>query len=213
MGPGELASLDIKGFLDPAEAQRLYELAREASQMGPCLEIGSYCGKTASCLGRGCRENGGVLFSIDHHRGSEEQQPGEAYFDEELIDPRTGAIDTLPFFRRTLRMLELEDTVIPVVARSALVARKWSTPLSLVLIDGGHTYEEAFTDYSCWLPHVMPGGFLAIHDIFENPADGGQAPRVIYQLALDSGLFIPLPMVKTLGILRRINPGETPPPI
>lgn len=207
MGLGDLASLDIKGFLDPAEAHRLYELAREASQMGPCLEIGSYCGKTASYLGLGCRENGGVLFSIDHHRGSEEQQPGEAYFDEELIDPRTGYIDTLPFFRRTLRMLELEDTVIPVVARSAVVARKWSTPLSLVLIDGGHTYEATFTDYSCWLPHVMPGGFLVIHDIFETPSDGGQAPRVIYQLALDSGLFIPLPMVKTLGILRRIRSG------
>ncbi|MDI6726062.1 MAG: class I SAM-dependent methyltransferase [Smithellaceae bacterium] len=199
--------LDIKGFLDPAEAQRLYELAREASQMGPCLEIGSYCGKTASYLGLGCRENGGVLFSLDHHRGSEEQQPGEAYFDEELIDPRTGTVDTLPFFRRTLRMLALEDTVIPVVARSAVVARNWSTPLSLVFIDGGHTYEAAFTDYSCWSPHIMPGGFLAIHDIFKNPADGGQAPRQIYQLAIDSGLFTPLPMVKTLGILRSIRSG------
>lgn len=210
MEPEELSSPEIKGFLDPAEAARLYELAREASLRGPCLEIGSYCGKTAAALGRGCRENGGVLYSIDHHRGSEEQQPGEAYFDEELIDPRTGLIDTLPFFRRTLQLLRLEDTVIPVVASSALVARFWSTTLSLVLIDGGHTYEAAFTDYTCWSPRIMPGGYLAIHDIFLNPADGGQAPRLIYQLALDSGLFLPLPGVKTLGILKRIPPGEMP---
>jgi len=193
----------IKGFIARDEGVRLYELAREASRIGPCLEIGSYCGKTASYIGMGCRENGAILFSVDHHRGSEEQQPGEEYFDPDLLEAETGLIDTFRFFRKTMSDLELEDTVVPIVSRSEVAARSWGTPLGMVFIDGGHTFEAAITDYTCWTPHILPGGFLAIHDIFPDPSKGGQAPLHIYNLALDSGLFIELPMVNTLGILKR----------
>jgi len=151
----------------------------------------------------GCRENGCVLFSIDHHRGSEEQQPGEEYFDPDLLDKETGLIDTLRIFRKTIGDLGLEDTVIPIVARSEVVAGSWGTPLGMVFIDGGHTFEAAIADYNCWAPHILPGGFLAIHDIFPDPSKGGQAPRHIYNLALASGLFTELPMIDTLGILKR----------
>ena len=199
----ELLIKDIKGFIAREEALRLYEVAREASIIGPCLEIGSYCGKTASYIGMGCRVNGGTLFSIDHHRGSEEQQPGEEYFDPDLLDEETGLIDTFRIFRKTLSDLGLEDTVIPIVARSEVVARSWTTPLGMVFIDGGHTFEAALTDYNCWTPHILSGGFLAIHDIFPDTSKGGQAPRHIYNLALTSGLFTKLPMISTLGILKR----------
>ncbi len=199
----ELLIKEIKGFIAREEAMRLYELAREASLIGPCLEIGSYCGKTASYIGMGCRENGGILFSIDHHRGSEEQQPGEEYFDPDLLDKETGMIDTFRIFRKTISDLGLEDTVIPIVARSEVVAGSWGTPLGMVFIDGGHTFEAAIADYNCWAPHILPGGFLAIHDIFPDPSKGGQAPRHIYNLALASGLFTELPMINTLGILKR----------
>ena len=194
--------------MDEEEAQRLYELAREASRFGPCLEIGSYCGRSAAYLGLGCRENGEVLFSIDHHRGSEEQQPGQEYFDPDLVDPQTGLIDTFPLFLKTIAAFGLDDTVIPIVAKSAMVARNWSTPLSMVFIDGGHTFEAAFADYSGWVSHIRPGGFLVIHDIFLDPAEGGQAPYFIYMMALASGLFTELPLVKTLGVLRRADCAE-----
>lgn len=200
----DLKSYPFKGFMDEEEALRLYELAREASRLGPCMEIGSYCGRSAAYLGMGCRENGSVLYSIDHHRGSEEQQPGQEYFDSDLMDPRTGLIDTFPLFRKTIAACGLEDTVIPIVSKSAVVARDWFTPLSLVFIDGSHTFEAAFADYSGWASHIMPGGFLVIHDIFLDPAEGGQAPHTIYCLAVASGLFAELPMVKTLGILSRL---------
>ncbi|MBN2397573.1 MAG: class I SAM-dependent methyltransferase [Deltaproteobacteria bacterium] len=203
MGIEEIESREIKGFIAKEEALRLYELAREASLIGPCLEIGSYCGKTAAYIGTGCRESGGVLFSIDHHRGSEEQQPGEEYFDPELLDRETGLIDTFRFFRKTIDGLGLGETVIPIVARSEAVARRWKTPLGMVFIDGGHTFEAAMTDYTCWTPHILRDGFLAIHDIFPDPTQGGQAPYHIYNLALDSGLFTELSMVQTLGILQR----------
>ncbi len=193
----------IKGFLDEDEGRRLYELAAEASLTGPCLEIGSYCGKSAVYLGKGCQENRGILFSIDHHRGSEEQQPGEAYFDSELLDKETGLIDTFRLFRKTLRDFSLEDTVIPIVSASKTVARSWNTLLSLVFIDGSHTFESAYTDFTLWSPHLMPGGVLLIHDIFPDPAQGGQAPYDVYKIARNSGLFAEEPMVKTLAILRR----------
>jgi predicted O-methyltransferase YrrM len=202
-----LKTYPFKGFMDEEEALRLYELAREASRIGPCLEIGSYCGRSAAYLGLGCRENGGVLYSIDHHRGSEEQQPGEEYFDPDLVDPHTGLIDTFPLFRKTIAAFGLDNTVIPIVAKSAVVARNWSTPLSLVFIDGGHTFEAAFADYSGWVSHIRPGGFLVIHDIFPDPGEGGQAPYTIYNMAVASGLFTELPLVKTLGVLRRADCG------
>lgn len=193
----------VKGFLDDAEARHLYDMAFVASASGPCLEVGSYCGKSGVCLGAACRENNAVLFSIDHHRGSEEQQPGEQYFDPALYDHRAGRMDTLPFFLATIEKADLGDTVVPIVCASATTAKSWATPLSLVFIDGGHSLETATTDYRCWAQHIIPGGLLLIHDIFENPDQGGQAPYEIYKMALASGLFKPHSRVKTLGVLQR----------
>lgn len=207
MDVADLKTVRFKGFMAEEEALRLYELAREAAPLGPCLEIGSYCGRSAAYLGFGCREAGGILFSIDHHRGSEEQQPGEEYFDPELLDPKTGRIDTFPVFSAALKDLSLEDTVVPIVSVSSVAARFWRTPLSLIFIDGGHTFEAAFADYSSWVSHLLPGGYLLIHDIFADPARGGQAPYCVYRLALASGLFQELPMVGTLGVLRRTSDG------
>ena len=193
-----------KGFLDEEEGRCLYEIALEASRLGPCLEIGSYCGKSTLYLAAACQKNNGILFSVDHHRGSEEQQPGEAYFDPDLVDPQSGGVDTFKAFRTTIERGRLEETVVPLVSRSEVAARLWATALSLVFIDGGHSMEAASTDYHAWSGHILPGGFLLIHDIFTDPSQGGQAPHHIYNLALDSGLFQKVKMVKTLGVLKRV---------
>jgi len=194
---------NIKGFLDDEEGRRLYEIALEASKLGPCLEIGSYCGQSAVYIGSACRENNGILFSIDHHRGSEEQQPGEEYFDPELFDPQNLCVDTFRAFRNTLEAAGLEETVVPIVCKSEVASRLWSTPLSLVFIDGGHSFEAALTDYKSWSRHILPDGYLLIHDIFKDPEKGGQAPYEIYKLAIASGDFRELEMTKTLGVLQR----------
>jgi len=202
IAPNLLAN--AKGFLDHEEGMALNGIALKAAELGPCLEIGSYCGKSTIYLGMACRKQDGILFSVDHHRGSEEQQPGEEYFDPSLVDPRTLGINTLPFFRQTIDTAGLSETVVPLVTASETAGRAWQTPLSLVFIDGGHSYETASTDYAVWSPHILPGGYLLIHDIFEDPKEGGQAPYEVYQLALSSGRFNPLPRVKTLGILQRL---------
>ena len=201
----------IKGFLDIDEGKALYDIALEASRIGPCLEIGSYCGKSAICIGSACRKNRGILFSIDHHQGSEEQQPGEAYFDPELFDPEISRVDTFKMFRKTIEAAGLSDTIVPMVCDSEVAARQWATPLSLVFIDGGHSYEAVYTDYNVWAGHIMPSGYLLIHDIFKDPEQGGQAPYHIYNMAVASGLFKELPMIKTLGVLQRRNCRDIPP--
>jgi len=193
----------IKGFLDERESDYLYQLALKASKKGPCLEIGSYCGKSAVYIGGACKENNAVLFSLDHHRGSEEQQPGQEYFDPDLLNEQTGLIDTLPLFRHTLAVFALENTVIPVVGRSETVGRVWQTPLSLIFIDGSHAYESVLKDYQIWSKHLMPGGYLVFHDIFPDPEKGGQAPYRVYQLAVASRQYEELPLFVSLGILKR----------
>ena len=209
MSAGDLAlpvpPESVRGFLDPAEGARLHELALAAAPDGPCLEVGSYCGRSTLYLGAACRAQGQLLYAVDHHRGSEEHQPGEAYHDAELFDAAAGRMDSFRAFRNTLARAGLEETVVPVVAPSAMAGRHWLHPLSLVFIDGGHSREAALTDYRTWAPHVRPGGFLAIHDIFPDPADGGQAPYEIYQLAVASGLFAALETTLTLGVLQRVR--------
>jgi hypothetical protein len=194
---------EIRGFLAQDEAEVLFALGRDCAPLGPCLEIGSYCGLSTLYLGSGVKASGGVLFSVDHHRGSEEHQPGEEFHDPELYDPHLEAMNSFPALQQTLRLAHLEHTVVPIVASSAMTAKAWGTPLSLVFIDGGHSLESALTDYRSWASWVRPGGMLAIHDIFPDPAQGGQAPYAIYKLALASGLFKELPTVNTLGCLQR----------
>jgi predicted O-methyltransferase YrrM len=194
----------IKGFLDEDEADRLFSLALSASNIGPCLEIGSYCGKSAIYVGTACKENKSILFSLDHHAGSEEQQPGQEYFDPDLLDKETGKIDTLRLFRKTIEDFNLENTVIPVIGRSEVVGRVWQTPLSLIFIDGSHSYESVLNDYKIWSKHLIVGGYLLFHDIFPDPFQGGQAPYQVYQIAVASGLFKEEPRYKSLGILKKI---------
>ena len=189
------------------EGEALYEAGLIGAERGPLLEIGSYCGKSTIYLGAAAREKGTVLFSIDHHRGSEEHQKGEEFHDPRLVDPETGEIDTLPTFRRTISRVGLDDVVIGIVARSEVVAAAWNTPLGLVLVDGSHSEESVRRDYEGWAGHVVTGGLLVIHDVFENPAQGGQAPFGIYVRALRSGAFVQETAVESLRVLRRIGDG------
>ena len=201
------SSIDIdtvKGFLDPKEGHALYSYALEVGALGPVLEVGSYCGKSTVYLGEACREKDVSLYAIDHHRGSEEHQPGEEYHDQDLFDGKAGLMDTFREFRQTMRNAALEDVVVPIVASSSVASRNWHTPLGMVFIDGGHSLEAAQTDYRSWVSHVVTDGILAIHDIFPDPAEGGQAPYEILKLAVASGLFEEVDKVKTLGILRRL---------
>ena len=198
-----------KGFLPEDEGLALHEagLVAGRSGLGPLLEVGTYCGKSAVYLGAAARQTGAVLFTVDHHRGSEENQPGWEHHDPDVVDPRTGRMDTLPFFRRTMEEAGLEDVVVAVVGASALVAAHWATSLALVFVDGGHGEAPAWADYRGWARHVAPGGLLALHDVFADPAQGGRPPYELYRRALASGAFSELSSCGSLRVLRRVGPG------
>ncbi len=195
------------GFMPAAEGLALFAAAARYAPVGPVLEIGSYCGKSTIYLAAAARDRGQLVVTVDHHRGSEEHQPGWEYHDPALVDPLTGCLDTLPALRATLAAAGLEADVVVIVGRSADVARLWATPLGLVFIDGGHTEAAAVTDYESWAPLVAPGGALAIHDVFPDPADGGLAPYLIYRRALASGAFTEIRVQGSLRLLERTGPG------
>ena len=195
-----------RGFMPVDEGQALYEAGLAVAVDGPLLEVGSYCGKSAVYLGAAARERRRLLFSVDHHRGSEENQPGWEWHEPDVVDRAVGKIDTLPLFRRTVHDAGLEGTVVAVVGDSPRVAANWATPLGLLFIDGGHGEEPARSDYERWTPYVAPGGLLVIHDVFPDPADGGRPPyEQIYRPALASGRFAEVRAVGSLRVLERVG--------
>ena len=195
----------VKGFLDPKEGDALYSYAKQYSISGSCLEIGSYCGKSAVYLGMAVKENGQKLYSVDHHKGSEEQQPGEEYFDPDLKSKDGDGIDTLPFFLDTIEKSKLQSFVIPIVSTSEEAYKDLDINFDMIFIDGGHSEEAAQKDYDLWTHRINIGGILAIHDVFPNPKDGGRPPYNIYIKALESGNFEELEVVKSLRLLRKIK--------
>lgn len=205
--PGDaLDPRTVKGFLAHDEGEALARFALKAAEAAPgaMVEIGSWCGRSSVYLGRAAQQAGRLLFAVDHHRGSEEHQPGEGYHDADLFDAELGRVDTLPALRRTIALADLEDSVVPVVGRSADIGFSWSGPLSFVFIDGGHAMETTLGDYRAWAGHVARGGYLAIHDVFPDPEDGGRPPYEIWKMAVASELFEPVERINTLEILRRV---------
>jgi predicted O-methyltransferase YrrM len=189
------------------EGDALWDAARAATRAVPglpLLEIGSYCGKSAVWLGDAAEGAGAVLFTVDHHRGSEENQPGWEWHEPDLVDNAVGHIDTLPTFRRTISDAGLEASVVAVVGESATIAANWQTPLALLFIDGGHGHEPAHRDFESWTPKVEDGGLLCIHDVFPDPADGGRPPYEIYLRAL-AGRFVEERAVGSLRVLRAVG--------
>ena len=195
--------------MPPDEGDALWDAAVAAARAvpgQPMLEVGSYCGRSTIWLGDAAEQTGTVVFAVDHHRGSEENQAGWDHHDREVVDPRVGKMDTLPFFRAAIHDAGLEASVLAIVGRSPIVAASWTTPLSFLFIDGGHGEEPARLDYEGWAPHVAVGGTLAIHDVFPDPADGGRPPyEQIFVPALESGRFRLQSATGSLRVLQRVD--------
>ncbi|MHB8244572.1 MAG: class I SAM-dependent methyltransferase [Acidimicrobiales bacterium] len=185
------------------------------------VEIGAYCGRSTLYLAAGIAAGlaltdglvGGdnsrraTLFSVDHHHGSEENQPGWEHHDPNLIDARTGRMDTLAHWRTSIDDADAADLVVGVVGSSPVVATHWKSPIGLLFIDGGHGQEPAWADYLGWVPHVAATAFLAIHDVFPDPSEGGRPPYELYSRAIASGGFCEEPGLSkgSLRVLKRIG--------
>ena len=189
------------GFMPLDEGRALFEAACTA-RPGAWLEIGTYCGKSTVLLAQAAREVGGTqIVTVDHHHGSEENQPGWEWHDATMVDEHSGLLDTLPSFRRTWDD-HVRDVVSAVVATTEQVAAWWSTPVEFLFLDGNHVEEMAQHDYAAFAQHVAPGGLLAVHDVFPDPNDGGQAPWHVVERALAEG-FEEVSATGSLRVLRR----------
>ena len=195
----------VKGFMPREEGLALFEFALAhggRSHRGTWLEIGAWCGKSAVYLGAAAEATNSVLYSLDHHHGSEENQSGWEHHDAALVDPADGRLNTLPAWQRTIAEAQLESTVIGLVGPSVVVAAHFNQPLDLLFIDGGHGHDVAWADYEHWAPKVVSGGLLLIHDVFEDPRDGGRPPYEIYRAARD-GDFRDVAHEGSLRVLQR----------
>lgn len=201
-------ALATTGFMPPDEGDALYAAACAVEAVKPgqvFVEVGSYCGRSTVWLGAAARYKNTTLYAVDHHGGSEENQPGWEWHDTSLVDPATGRLNTLPHFENTINRAGLQDVVCTMVGDSPQIAASWSKPIFFLFIDGGHGAQSARADYDGWARHVVSGGVLAIHDVFTNPQDGGQAPyEQIYLPAIGSGLFLDVSATGSLRILRRV---------
>jgi predicted O-methyltransferase YrrM len=193
---------DIKGFMPEHEGKALYKWARKFSEYGPLLEIGTYCGKSSMFLSEGAQANNQYVYTIDHHMGSEEHQVNEEYFDIEIFDELSKRINSFPLFLENINNFGIKN-IVPIVNESSLVAESWNSPLAMVFIDGGHSLETAMNDFISWHEKIISGGALVIHDIFENPEDGGQAPYEVYMHALKNG-FNDFDRVDTIVCLKKL---------
>ena len=192
---------DIKGFMPEHEGKALYKWARKFSEYGPLLEIGTYCGKSSMFLSEGAQANNQYVYTIDHHMGSEEHQVNEEYFDIEIFDELSKRINSFPLFLENINNFGIKN-IVPIVNESSLVAKSWGSPLAMVFIDGGHSLETAMNDFISWHEKIISGGALVIHDIFENPEDGGQAPYEVYMHALKNG-FNDFDRIDTIVCLKK----------
>lgn len=199
----------VIGFMPADEGQALFDAAVHYLRGGAAVEIGTYCGRSTVLLGAAAAQSDSVLYTIDHHHGSEEHQPGWEFHDTTMVDPVSGRFDTLPTFRRTLDAAGLDDTIVAVVGKSTVVARDWRTPLQLLFIDGGHSEQAAQADYDGWAKWVQVGGALVIHDVFPDPRDGGRPPYNIYCRAIESGDFREVGVTGSLRVLERVDHPDT----
>ena len=195
---------DVKGFLSDKEAKKLQELFLKVHHLGSVLEIGTYCGKSALNFSEVAKDVNGLIYTIDHHTGSEEHQRGEEYHDSELFDERLKKFNTLPEFLNNLKSKKMAKFIIPIIDKSQNASNFFSEKISLLFIDGGHSFETALSDYNAWKDKICSDGLLVIHDVFPNPKDGGRPPYEIYTLARESKEFDDLGIYETLGILKKV---------
>ncbi len=198
-----------KGFMPDEEGEALYEAALDAGRSGKdatFAEVGAWCGKSTVYLGAAAEATGAIVLSVDHHHGSEELQAGWDHFDAELVDPVDGRVNTLPTWQRTIADARMEATVLGLVGDSVTIASRLRGGLALCFIDGGHGHDPAWADYRAWVPLVAPTGILAIHDVFEDPAEGGRPPYELYVEATTTG-FTEVSRTGSLRVLRRSGSG------
>jgi len=140
---------DLPGWLSYEEGETLYTLAQKCTGRGVIVETGSWRGKSTTCLGLGSKAGKGVkICSIDRHTDG-----------------------TFPDFQQNIEKAGIADLVTPIRSRSQDAWQDFEKPIELLFIDGAHQYDLVKDDFDHWVPKVVEGGVVAMHDTtwFEGP--------------------------------------------
>jgi predicted O-methyltransferase YrrM len=133
----------VGGWLTREEGDTLYRLARACTGRGVIVEIGSYKGRSTICLARGSQAGRNLpIYAIDPHRGTAYEE-----------------------FKRNLAAADIEDIVTHVrrPSQEALPAIG-DAAIELLFIDGNHTYPMVLEDFELFVPRLVDGGYLVMHD-------------------------------------------------
>lgn len=187
LAPLEIDELlkNVDGWLGRAEGRLLYRLAGEADPAGTIVEIGSWHGRSTIWLAAGAvTGRGAPVVAVDPHTGTHLRSDGAS---------------TEPVLRENLARAGLANQVEIVVATSEVAAADWSRPISLLWIDGDHSYESALRDFQLWEPHLLPDAVVALHDTFVTTGP----ERVVRELLVASGRFTSFMHAETTTAARR----------
>jgi predicted O-methyltransferase YrrM len=134
----------VEGWLSDEEAETLFVLAKRCSGRGSIVEIGSHQGRSTICLGMGALAGHSPRIHA--------------------IDPRSGKL--LDAYRRNIAGAGVEGVVTTHCMTSAQAAAEIPAdePVELLFIDGSHRYEMVALDFDLWVPRLIEGGYLAMHD-------------------------------------------------
>jgi cephalosporin hydroxylase len=76
-------------------------------------------------------------------------------------------------------------------------------PIELLFIDGDHSYDGIFGDITNWVPKVMSGGYVVIHDVFsEQVNDEHKCPDIIKASHDTLGEFTDFKMCNKFGFMK-----------
>ena len=185
-------SSHIQTSVVPAERELLYDLARRTTNRGCIVEIGSWRGCSTIFLGHGSKAGAGApVYAIDPHTGSSESH---RHF---------GEINTLDEFKANMEGAGLSGLVQPIVATSAAAAEDWTEPIELLFIDGAHDYEFVRMDWDLWVPHVIEGGWVALHDT--NVSEYPGVKRVVKESIFASNNYRNVHFVGSLLVAQKVT--------
>lgn len=143
----------IEGWLTKNEAVFLFEHAKNVMPENAIVEIGSWKGRSTTCLGIGSQSGKNAkIYAIDPHVGSSEHQR------------KFGKVDTFKDFLKNIQRYSVSEFIEPIRDNSLNVARSFTRKVGFIFIDGAHEYRAVRSDFESWFPKVVPGGVVAFHD-------------------------------------------------
>lgn len=174
-----------EGMISFDEGLTLYSLAKKA-ETGCIIEVGSYRGRSSVFLAKGSEAGEGLpVYAVDPH---------ESFIG--VLGGVFGPVDRKAFYK-TMLETGCSEIVSLINLSSDKFAMNWDKPVSVLWIDGDHSYEGVLADFENWSPHLADKASIA----FDDATDPNLGPFKLIDELLSSGKFIKVNAVGKVVIL------------